>query len=232
MTSFKFQGGSGQFGSLVPLPAVPTLVEKGGDWTLQRLIRETEVFSKRECSSGRADRSGRARGRAGADAGEDRRARHHRPQGRWRGRRPLGHRARLPSPAGRARGPRLLRGAQPDLHGRDLRRRRREGEGSGDRRRHTRPHHDADEQPLGPAAHPRHRQGRRRSHRSGRVPAHRPQAGPASGPVRERHEARPQRDGFGLAARRPPFRQGHGLGPRDGMAHQDHHRRQGKPAHL
>jgi hypothetical protein len=43
VTSFKFQGGSGQFGSLVPLPAVPTLVEKGGDWTLQRLIRETEV---------------------------------------------------------------------------------------------------------------------------------------------------------------------------------------------
>ncbi len=47
VTSFKFQGGSGQFGSLIPLPAVPTLVEKGGDWTLQRLIRETEVFAKR-----------------------------------------------------------------------------------------------------------------------------------------------------------------------------------------
>ncbi len=47
VTSFKFQGGSGQFGSLVPLPAVPTLVEKGGDWTLQRLIRETAVFAKR-----------------------------------------------------------------------------------------------------------------------------------------------------------------------------------------
>ncbi|HEV8670431.1 MAG TPA: DUF2330 domain-containing protein [Candidatus Limnocylindria bacterium] len=43
VTSFKFQGGSGQFGSLVPLPGVPTSVEKGGDWTLQRLIRETEV---------------------------------------------------------------------------------------------------------------------------------------------------------------------------------------------
>jgi hypothetical protein len=41
VTSFKFQGGSGQFGSLVPLPGVPSLVEKGGDWTLQRLIRET-----------------------------------------------------------------------------------------------------------------------------------------------------------------------------------------------
>ena len=43
VTTFKFQGGSGQFGSLVPLPAVPTSVEKGGDWTLQRLIRETEI---------------------------------------------------------------------------------------------------------------------------------------------------------------------------------------------
>ena len=46
VTSFKFQGGSGQFGSLVPLPAVPTMVEKGGDWTLQRLIRETELAKR------------------------------------------------------------------------------------------------------------------------------------------------------------------------------------------
>ena len=43
VTAFKFQGGSGQFGSLVPLPGVPTSVEKGGDWTLQRLVRETEI---------------------------------------------------------------------------------------------------------------------------------------------------------------------------------------------
>ncbi len=42
VTSFQFQGGGGQFGSLVPLPGVPTKVEKGGDWTLQRLVRETE----------------------------------------------------------------------------------------------------------------------------------------------------------------------------------------------
>src|SRR5712691_2828024 len=41
VTSFKFAGGSGQFGSLIPLPGVPTAVERGGDWTLQRLIRET-----------------------------------------------------------------------------------------------------------------------------------------------------------------------------------------------
>jgi hypothetical protein len=48
VTSFQFGGGSGQFGSLIPLPGVPTDVIRGGDWTLQRLIRETEVFARRE----------------------------------------------------------------------------------------------------------------------------------------------------------------------------------------
>ncbi|HEV7199820.1 MAG TPA: DUF2330 domain-containing protein [Candidatus Limnocylindria bacterium] len=42
VTSFAFAGGEGEFGSLVPLPDVPTSVERGGDWTLQRLILETE----------------------------------------------------------------------------------------------------------------------------------------------------------------------------------------------
>src|SRR4051794_7687195 len=43
VTSFQFAGDStaGEFGSIVPLPAVPTSVERGGDWTLQRLERET-----------------------------------------------------------------------------------------------------------------------------------------------------------------------------------------------
>jgi hypothetical protein len=41
VTSFQFAGGSGRFGSLIPLPGVPDKVEKGGAWTLQRLIRET-----------------------------------------------------------------------------------------------------------------------------------------------------------------------------------------------
>ena len=43
VTSFKFAGGSGKFGSLIPLPGVPSEIIRGGDWTLQRLIRETEV---------------------------------------------------------------------------------------------------------------------------------------------------------------------------------------------
>jgi len=42
VTAFQFAGGGGAFGSLTPLPGIPSSVEKGGDWTLQRLIRETD----------------------------------------------------------------------------------------------------------------------------------------------------------------------------------------------
>ncbi|HUQ43507.1 MAG TPA: DUF2330 domain-containing protein [Candidatus Limnocylindria bacterium] len=42
VTAFQFHGGGGSFGSITPLPGVPSKVEKGGDWTLQRLIRETD----------------------------------------------------------------------------------------------------------------------------------------------------------------------------------------------
>ena len=41
VTAFQFQGGGGEFGALIPLPDVPTNVERGGDWTLQRLQLET-----------------------------------------------------------------------------------------------------------------------------------------------------------------------------------------------
>src|SRR5215218_444559 len=41
VTSFEFAGGGGAFGSITPLPGIPTSVVKGGDWTLQRLIQET-----------------------------------------------------------------------------------------------------------------------------------------------------------------------------------------------
>lgn len=40
VTSFEFTGQGAEVGSIVPLPAVPTAVERGGDWTLQRLARE------------------------------------------------------------------------------------------------------------------------------------------------------------------------------------------------
>jgi hypothetical protein len=41
VTAFKFLGGGGQFGTLIPLPDVPSQVERGGAWTLQRLVLET-----------------------------------------------------------------------------------------------------------------------------------------------------------------------------------------------
>jgi hypothetical protein len=41
VTAFQFQGGGGQFGTLIPLPGEPSKVERGGGWTLQRLALET-----------------------------------------------------------------------------------------------------------------------------------------------------------------------------------------------
>src|SRR5947207_15561014 len=42
VTAFQFLGGGGQFGTLIPLPGIPSKVERGGGWTLQRLLRETQ----------------------------------------------------------------------------------------------------------------------------------------------------------------------------------------------
>lgn len=42
ITSFQFQGGGAKFGSIVPLPGVPSKVTRGGRWTLQRLEQETQ----------------------------------------------------------------------------------------------------------------------------------------------------------------------------------------------
>lgn len=41
VTSFEFAG-KGEVGSIIPLPGVPTKVIRGGDWTLQRLVQETQ----------------------------------------------------------------------------------------------------------------------------------------------------------------------------------------------
>lgn len=40
VTAFEFSGEGEEVGSIIPLPDVPTDVTKGGDWTLQRLVRE------------------------------------------------------------------------------------------------------------------------------------------------------------------------------------------------
>ncbi|MDQ4058023.1 MAG: DUF2330 domain-containing protein [Actinomycetota bacterium] len=43
VTSFEFTGaGGGKFGSIVPLPDVPSDVNKAGRWTLQRLVEEVQ----------------------------------------------------------------------------------------------------------------------------------------------------------------------------------------------
>lgn len=42
VTSFEFAGGGAEFGAIVPLPGIPSEVEKAGDWTLQRLVREVQ----------------------------------------------------------------------------------------------------------------------------------------------------------------------------------------------
>jgi hypothetical protein len=42
VTGFNFVGSGGKFGSIVPLPDVPTKVVRAGDWTLQRLVLEVQ----------------------------------------------------------------------------------------------------------------------------------------------------------------------------------------------
>jgi hypothetical protein len=62
VTSFQFVGGGGaKFGSIVPLPGIPSKVEKAGGWTLQRLLREvappapTALFRAEALSAGAID---------------------------------------------------------------------------------------------------------------------------------------------------------------------------------
>lgn len=62
VTSFEFAGGTESFGSIIPLPAAPTKVERGGDWTLQRLQREvapvalaSPSFDSTEAAAGKVE---------------------------------------------------------------------------------------------------------------------------------------------------------------------------------
>ena len=54
VTSFEFSGQGAEVGSIIPLPAIPTKVERGGDWTLQRLAREVAP-APRAFAAGAAD---------------------------------------------------------------------------------------------------------------------------------------------------------------------------------
>jgi Uncharacterized protein conserved in bacteria (DUF2330) len=40
VTGFQFIGTADRFGYIIPLPGVPTKIEKAGEWTLERLLRE------------------------------------------------------------------------------------------------------------------------------------------------------------------------------------------------
>jgi hypothetical protein len=55
VTAFEFAGGGGAFGSIIPLPGVPSSVVRGGDWTLQRLVRETDPQPLFFAAAGAAD---------------------------------------------------------------------------------------------------------------------------------------------------------------------------------
>jgi hypothetical protein len=50
VTAFEFAGAGGAFGSIVPLPGVPTSVEEGGEWTLQRLVKEVTPVQTRSAN--------------------------------------------------------------------------------------------------------------------------------------------------------------------------------------
>ncbi len=54
VTSFRFTGEGKEVGSIVPLPDVPTKVERGGDWTLQRLELEINPPAANEATFARA----------------------------------------------------------------------------------------------------------------------------------------------------------------------------------
>src|SRR6266545_6325362 len=57
VTAFEYRGGGAKFGSIIPLAGVPTKVEKGGDWTLQRLVRETQPVPQAARAAGAASLS-------------------------------------------------------------------------------------------------------------------------------------------------------------------------------
>jgi hypothetical protein len=57
VTSFQFSGRGEEVGSIVPLPAVPQKVERGGDWTLQRLEQEVAPPFLESAALGKAARS-------------------------------------------------------------------------------------------------------------------------------------------------------------------------------
>ena len=226
VTSFQFQSIKASFGSVIPLPAKPSKVERGGDWTLQRLEREVNPPQLRE------DALAAAPTKSGVEViqqAEDRRARRHRVARWWSRGRQMGGGAGLHAQPRRARDVRVLLRAFAVLPRREVRRRRGREAGAARRRRDPDPHHHSDGSPVGSAAHSRYRQAgvgdpqrrRVRAHRlAARLP-HRPRAGDDQ-----------LRRGVEVTPRRPAQRQGHELGAAEGMAHRVGARRAGRSGEL
>ena len=79
VTAFEFTGEGEEVGSIIPLPDVPTKVERGGDWTLQRLALEVApvgLATEQKAAAALPSMRGHPRGR-------DRCSRYHRAAGRW-----------------------------------------------------------------------------------------------------------------------------------------------------
>ena len=215
VTAFQFTGEGESVGSIVPLPDVPTKVERGGDWTLQRLAQEVTP-PEPDDQVPRGGRSRRASRRRDHPRDRDRRPRHHRAQGRRRRGREVGAGERLPALARRPRGARLLRPAQPGVHGRQVRRHAGGRARAGRRRQHADHGDDPHRRSVGAGAHPPARPGGLAAGRGRRVPAHRRRARAAR--RRPGSDARAQRGGVGPAPRRPPFRRRDEVGARGHVA--------------
>jgi hypothetical protein len=46
VTGFQFAGSANKFGYIIPLPGVPTKIQKAGDWTLERLDQEVNPVER------------------------------------------------------------------------------------------------------------------------------------------------------------------------------------------
>ncbi|HEX2090130.1 MAG TPA: DUF2330 domain-containing protein [Actinomycetota bacterium] len=46
VTGFQFAGSANRFGYIIPLPGVPTKIQKGGEWTLERLDQEVNPVER------------------------------------------------------------------------------------------------------------------------------------------------------------------------------------------
>ena len=162
VTAFQFTGEGESVGSIVPLPDVPTKVERGGDWTLQRLAQEVAPPGRDD----RAVRSPPKPRRADVEiileteidalditvlkGGGD-------EVGKWALENGFLLVARRP------RGARLLRRAQPGVHGRQVRRHAGGRARPGRRRQHADHGDDPHRRPVGADQHPPTRSRGRRS---------------------------------------------------------------------